>query len=198
MTITLKNIPLGSPWEPGRALWVFGYGSLMYRVDFPIDQQVFGFIKGRYRAFLQKSHDHRGTPQQPGRVCTLLANSHRESVCWGVAYKVKAGMEAEVKELLDFREKDGYTIEFVSVFTKAGAVVCEDAVVYVGVSSNPSFAKDHESSIDATAQVIARAVGPSGSNREYLFKLIEALRKNGVEPEAYLQELEHKVRAIAL
>ncbi|KAJ2074893.1 Cation transport regulator-like protein 2 [Coemansia sp. S155-1] len=196
MTVPILNVSLGTPWEQGRALWVFGYGSLMYRVDFPIEAQVFGYIHGRKRAFLQKSHDHRGTPSQPGRVCTLLpATDSIESVCWGVAYKVESGKEHEVKALLDYREKDGYSIEFVSVYTKQG--VLGDVMVYVGVSSNPSFAG--ESSIEDTAQVIARAEGPSGSNREYLYKLCNTLRQlshEGVVVDEYLLELELRVGEI--
>ncbi|KAJ2412602.1 Cation transport regulator-like protein 2 [Coemansia sp. RSA 2530] len=133
----------------------------MYRVDFPVEEQVVGYIHGRKRAFLQKSHDHRGTPLEPGRVCTLLPAA-TESVCWGVAYKVEAGRESEVKALLDYREKDGYSIEFINVHGKHG--VLPNVMVYVGVSTNPSFAGD--SSLEDTARVIARAVGPSGSNRD--------------------------------
>ncbi|KAJ2879954.1 Cation transport regulator-like protein 2 [Coemansia aciculifera] len=125
MTVPILDFGLGTPWEQGRALWVFGYGTLMYRVDFPIEAQVFGYIHGCKRAFLQKSHDHRGTPSQPGRVCTLLpAADSIESVCWGVAYKAQSGKEHEVKALLDYREKDRYYIEFVSVYTKQG-VLCD-------------------------------------------------------------------------
>ncbi|KAJ2824397.1 Cation transport regulator-like protein 2 [Coemansia furcata] len=197
MTVPILDVGLGTPWEQGRALWVFGYGSLMYRVDFPIEAQVFGYIHGRKRAFLQKSHDHRGTPSQPGRVCTLLPSESIEA-CWGVAYKVQAGKESEVKKLLDYREKDGYSIEFVSVHTKRGVVLC-DVMVYVGVSSNPSFAGD--SSIEDTAQVIARAEGPSGTNREYLYKLCNALRQlshEGAVVDEYLLVLEQRVREIEM
>ncbi|KAJ2001274.1 hypothetical protein GGI04_003794 [Coemansia thaxteri] len=197
---------LGTPWENGRALWVFGYGSIIYRVDFPVEAQVFGCIRGRRRAFLQKSHDHRGTTSQPGRVCTLIPAAEWTAMfpgdpadpdttaCWGVAYRVKSGMEQQVKAQLDHREKDGYTVDFVSVYSDDGAdsaPVLRNVLVYVGVSSNPSFAG--ASSIEETARVIARAVGPSGTNREYIYRLCQALRaQRGDAVDEYLGALEKR------
>ncbi|KAJ1662844.1 hypothetical protein IW140_005553 [Coemansia sp. RSA 1813] len=209
-----EAIELGTPWPKGKPLWVFGYGSIIYRVDFPVESQVFGFIRGRRRAFLQESHDHRGTEENPGRVCTLIpaadwstifASDQHEAgdddvVCWGMAYKVKSGMETQVKAHLDHREKDGYSIDFVDVFGKDDATtpVLHNVMVYVGVSTNPSFACAAASSLEHTAAVIARAVGPSGTNREYLYKLCEALRKHHPEAlDTYLARLEAMVRALA-
>ncbi|KAJ1831049.1 hypothetical protein IWW55_002733 [Coemansia sp. RSA 2706] len=205
-SITTQGIALGTPWHPTRPLWVFGYGSIIYRVDFPVEAQVFGFIHRRKRAFLQKSHDHRGTEENPGRVCTLIPHDEwnrmfpeepadAREVCWGVAYKVKQGMEQEVKRHLDYREKDGYTIDFVDVYAEVGGrPLVEGVMVYVGVSSNPSFAGT--SSLEDTAKVIARAEGPSGTNREYLFRLCDSLRQH--RPDAldpYLARLEALVKS---
>ncbi|XP_020110537.1 gamma-glutamylcyclotransferase 2-3 isoform X2 [Ananas comosus] len=86
------------------AMWVFGYGSLIWKPGFPYDEKLLGFIRGYRRVFYQGSTDHRGTPAFPGRTVTL--EPLRGEVCWGVAYKVSKEEDKKIAlEHLEVREK---------------------------------------------------------------------------------------------
>lgn len=151
-----------------RPTWVFGYGSLIWKQDFPYLESRPGRISGWARRFWQGSHDHRGLEHDPGRVVTLVAAPGE--TCDGCAFLV----EPAVFEHLDHREKNGYERIAVDIqFENERA----DGVVYRASEDNPAFL-GHAPAAEMAAQ-INRCSGPSGSNREYVLELAAALRRMG-------------------
>lgn len=150
--------------------WVFGYGSLIYKIDFPYLEREPANILGWERRFWQGSHDHRGTPDAPGRVVTLIQTPG--VVCHGMAYLV----EAEVFEHLDHREKNGYERQAVCItLEKTGLTV--EGLTYFAARDNHAYLGP--ASLPELAAHITGSSGPSGSNTDYVLQLADALRQLG-------------------
>ncbi len=182
--------PVLDPYNPMNdgALWLFGYGSVIYRPSFPFVEQRHATLRGWARRFSQKSDDHRGTPALPGRVVTLVAREGAR--VRGVAFRIDAKRSESVLEELDHRERAGYERSAVTIELDGGAHA--RAVVYIAHRGNAWDAGDEGE--DEIAATILRAHGPSGSNVEYLFRLAEALRALG-DPDPHVLALEAAVRA---
>ena len=165
--------------------WLFGYGSLIYKVDFPYLERRPARIHGWSRRLWQGSHDHRGTPRQPGRVATLVPEAG--AVCVGMAYRVTP----ETFQQLDFREKNGYLRSTVVLDFGDGASA--DGVVYIAASDNAAWLGPANDA-DIARHVMASS-GPSGSNADYVLGLGEALRQLGVD-DPHVSSVEAQLRAL--
>lgn len=164
-----QGVPCGSTERGAQQgpVWLFAYGSLIFKVDFPFIERRRASVMHWQRRFWQGSHDHRGTPEAPGRVVTLVRRQGER--CDGVAYLVAPSVFAH----LDHRERNGYV--------RAGEALHFDddssspGVMYIADDQNPAFlgpAPEPE-----IARHIARCSGPSGPNRDYLLGLAQALRE---------------------
>lgn len=157
------------------SVWLFGYGSLIYKADFPYLQRRPASIANWTRRFWQGSHDHRGTPDAPGRVVTLIEAPG--AICHGMAYLITP----EVFAHLDHREKDGYLRLATPIsFEDEEADNAPESVlglVYIATPDNLAFIG--EASERDIAEHIARSAGPSGPNSDYLNHLAHALRELG-------------------
>ena len=161
--------------------WVFGYGSLIWKQDFPFIEARPAAIDGWSRRFWQGSHDHRGVPQDPGRVVTLIESPGAR--CVGRAFLI----EPDVFEHLDHREKNGYERVRVRIEFNAESA---NGVFYVAPPGNPAFLGP--APVDEMTRQINRCVGPSGSNRDYVLHLASALRELGAD-DPHVFELEQFV-----
>lgn len=166
-------------------LWLFAYGSIIFKVDFDYLEKQTASVSGFSRRFWQGSHDHRGTKQAPGRVVTLVPEAH--ALCQGMAYRITP----DVFEHLDHREKNGYLRRQVKLQFGDGSE--ELGLIYVADPANAAYLGDADEF--AIAQQIATSHGPSGSNKTYLLELAQALRKLGVVDE-HIYNLERLVKTL--
>src|ERR1700704_153642 len=89
------------PAHAAEDLWVFAYGSLMWRPDFPFVERVEATLIGAHRALCVYSFVHRGTPERPGLVLGL----DRGGACRGIAFRVTAKKRADTVAYLRSREQ---------------------------------------------------------------------------------------------
>ena len=165
------------------SVWLFGYGSLIFKADFPFLERRPASIEGWTRRFWQGSHDHRGTATAPGRVATLVPEPG--AVCHGMAYLITP----EVFGHLDHREKNGYLRLATDIHFEDGS--CAEGLVYIATAENAAFLG--AASERDIARQIAAAHGPSGPNKDYLMELAQALRDMDKE-DAHVFEIERFLR----
>lgn len=99
---------------------------------------------------------------------------------WGICYKINHEKIKETLEYLDFREKGGYTKEFVNIYssTDSDTPYLKDVLLYTANKDNPNFLGP--SSLKDMALQILSSFGPSGKNSDYLLNLYYSLKSNNI------------------
>jgi glutathione-specific gamma-glutamylcyclotransferase len=155
-------------------LWVFGYGSLMWRPDFPYLESRPATLLGAHRALCVYSWVHRGTRDHPGLVLGL----DRGGACRGVAFRVAEADAAEVVRYLRAREQvtEVYRERMRPVRFDRGAPAT--ALAYLVDRAHPQYA----GKLDVAAQLamVAEAHGRSGPNRDYVLSTVAHLEELGI------------------
>jgi len=157
-------------------LWVFGYGSLIWRPGFDHVERVPARLIGAHRALCVFSHVHRGTPERPGLVLGLDLGG----ACRGVAYRVTARQRPETIAYLRAREQvtSVYreTLRAVTLLAEPPRRV--PALVYMIDRGHHQYA----GRLDLAAQLhlVRQGHGQSGPNREYVLSTVHALEALGL------------------
>jgi len=163
-------------------LWVFGYGSLMWRPDFPHlelrDARLYGF----HRAPCIYSFHHRGTEQNPGLVMGL----DNGGSCKGRALRVAAKDAAGVLDYLNEREMISgvYAPSLHPVHLGDGKVVT--ALCFAAVHDHVQYAGRLD--FDSQVALVRKGVGPSGKCIDYFSATVEHLDELGI-PDGPLHRL---------
>jgi cation transport protein ChaC len=160
--------------------WVFGYGSLIWEPGFDFADRRVATLRGWRRAFCMSSVVYRGTPEAPGLVLALDRGDGAGS-CVGVAYQVAPEGAAATLAYLRERELVSYAYTEARLPVELEDRTAVEALAYV---SNPSHAQYRGGlSLEAQAEVIARAVGPRGANVDYLLNTVAGLDALGLHDE---------------
>jgi cation transport protein ChaC len=157
-------------------MWVFGYGSLIWNPGFPLAERHIAVVQDWHRSFCMRSIHHRGTPQAMGLV---LALDHVPGAsCAGVAFRVAPGAEDETLARLRDREliSSAYVEHRLTVSLAGGGL--REALTYVINQHHDQYCGGLP--LEEQAQIIARAVGGRGANRDYLFATAQHLTELGI------------------
>jgi len=164
-------------------LWLFGYGSIIWRTGFPYIERRAARLPGFVRRYWQGSHDHRGTHASPGRVVTLIAE--QDGHCDGAAYLIAGENTEEVLDALDYREKNGHERRNVTILLSEGERLPHDsdrlmpisAVTYLAAPDNHAFLGP--APMESIVNQVRRSAGPSGTNLDYAHQLATSVRALG-------------------
>ncbi len=157
-------------------LWLFAYGSLLWKPGVDYDRQSPGRIRGWSRRFWQGSPDHRGTIDKPGRVVTLVPEPDRKLT--GVVYRLAGRNHQSTLAYLDHRESGGYQRCWVNVDTEEAGIV--RALTYVALPGNPHYLGPTDT--QSLRRHIERSTGPSGHNLDYHQNLMDSLSRLDLTP----------------
>jgi cation transport protein ChaC len=170
--------------------WVFGYGSLIWRPGFDFEDKRLATLAGYRRAFCMASIMYRGTPEAPGLVLALDRDA--AGSCRGVAYRVPGRAAAATLDYLRARELVSYAYDETRLPVRLDGGPEVEALAYVSNPDHPQYRGGL--SLEAQAEVIARAEGPNGPNSDYLLNTVDSLEALGLhDPE--LVRLAELVRA---
>jgi cation transport protein ChaC len=157
-------------------LWVFAYGSLMWRPAFAFEEAVHARITGWRRCFCIYSVHHRGTPERLGMVLGL----DRGGACEGMAYRIAAPRAAAIRAYLRAREQVSgvYREAFLPVELEHRASKEVTALAFIAERAHPAYAGRLPLALQA--RLIRGGKGLSGANLDYLVSTVRHLAELGI------------------
>jgi glutathione-specific gamma-glutamylcyclotransferase len=157
-------------------LWVFGYGSLMWRPGFAFAEKAPAALIGAHRSLCIYSFHHRGTQDHPGLVLGL----DEGGACRGMAFRVSPDKRDATLSYL--REREQVTEVYVesmrpiSLLDDSGREI--EALCYIVDRAHPQYAG--RLSIETQTRLVRAAVGLSGANIDYVLNTVRHLQEAGI------------------
>jgi glutathione-specific gamma-glutamylcyclotransferase len=157
-------------------LWVFAYGSLMWRPGFDFLERVPARVIGAHRALCVLSYRHRGTPERPGLVLGL----DRGGTCRGIAYRIAESKRLATLAYLREREQvtNVYRESMRAIWILGDPQRQVEALCYVVDRGHPQYAG--RMSLEDQLHHVRQGHGHSGANRDYVLSTVQELEALGL------------------
>ncbi|HEX2448574.1 MAG TPA: gamma-glutamylcyclotransferase [Methyloceanibacter sp.] len=161
--------------KPGE-LWVFGYGSLMWRPGFEFLERAPAALIGAHRSLCIYSFHHRGTQDHPGLVLGL----DEGGACRGIAFRIAADKAEPTLAYLREREQvtDVYVEAMKPVSLLDGSARELEALCYIVDRGHPQYAG--RLSLERQTELVRSASGLSGNNIDYVLNTARHLEEAGI------------------
>jgi glutathione-specific gamma-glutamylcyclotransferase len=157
-------------------LWIFAYGSLMWRPACEIEGQEIALLPGWHRKFCIRVSRWRGTPDNPGLMMAL----DRGGSCRAMVQRLSAKTARDrlgqlLRRECTAKEHPTNRPRWVTVDTNGQR---HRAIVFAVNRGSPYYSGNL--SLEETATVLAKAVGHWGSGAEYLMNTVQHLENLGI------------------
>lgn len=169
--------------QSGEDLWLFAYGSLMWRPGFDFLDRRPARLIGAHRALCVYSFVHRGTPEKPGLVLGL----DRGGNCRGIAYRVPAAKRAATIDYLRAREQVTMVYREVmrSVWLDDDPQQRVSALCYLVDRGHEQYAG--RLTLEQQLHFVRQGHGHSGNNRDYVLATVQEIEGQGYrDPDLHL------------
>lgn len=171
-------------------LWVFGYGSLMWRPGFDFLRTMPARLEGYHRSLCIYSHVYRGSPECPGLVLGLDDGG----TAMGMAFEVAAEKRDEVIAYL--REREQVTAVYLERYSQLtlldGSDQQVEAVTYVADQKHEQYAG--KLAMDEQMRFVLQGNGKAGLNIDYVTNTVDHLKEISID-DPDLFELCDRLRA---
>lgn len=160
-------------WGGHRDLWVFGYGSLIWRPDFDFAERRAARVHGWHRALKMWSRINRGTPECPGLVFGMLSGGS----CRGMVFRVDKAHARQVLINLWQREMmtGVYDPRWLPCHTTQGSV---QALAFTLSRKSPNHTGELPD--QEYRRIFEQACGKFGTTRDYAQATYDELRRMGI------------------
>lgn len=173
-----------SGWDAGQDIWVYGYGSLIWRPEFSYQERYPALLHGYHRKLCLWSRINRGTPEHPGLVFGLDAGGS----CRGIVFRIAADHVPSTADALWQREmpSGAYTPKWLNCRTERGNV---KALTFIMNRNTDAYVPSLP--LDRLVSIISSAHGTYGPCLEYVLETAQALKQSNIHDKRLQHLVQH-------